>query len=82
MAWTACSQEHDAAYANGITATPALLFFWEGSPVTVARADWGGSFSFVGALSRPQLVELVRHTRDCCVECRERGRPLVTDIEF
>ena len=36
----------------------------------------------VGAASRAQLVELIRHTRDCCVECSDKGAPLVVGIDF
>lgn len=75
-------QEREAAWELGVTATPAVLCYWEGKPVTVHRSDWEGGFTFVGAISRPQLVEYLRHTRDCCVDCSERGRPLVTGIEF
>jgi len=76
------AQEREAAWELGVTATPALLCYWEGTPVTVHRSDWEGGFAFVGAISRPQLVEYLRHTRDCCVDCSEKGRPLVTGIEF
>ena len=76
------SQEQEAAWELGVTATPALLFFWDGKPVTIHRSDWEGSFAFVGAASRAQLVELIRHTRDCCVECSDKGAPLVVGIDF
>ena len=50
--------------------------------MTIHRSDWEGSFAFVGAASRAQLVELIRHTRDCCVECSDKGAPLVVGIDF
>ena len=79
---TALAQEREAAWDLGVTATPALFCYWEGKPVTVHRSDWEGGFAFVGALSRPQLTEYLRHTRDCCVDCSEKGRPLLAGVEF
>ena len=76
------SQEEDAAWEAGVTSTPALRFYWKGSPVSVHRSDWEPASSFVGQVSRAHLLELIRHTKDCCIECAEKDRPLAVGIDF
>lgn len=46
-----------------VSATPALFFFLGGKPMTVRRAGYADSDSFVGSMSKDSLVELLQSAR-------------------
>jgi hypothetical protein len=76
------SAERDATWDSGVVTTPALLFYWDGAPVVVRRPTWEDDNKFTGACSAERLVEIIRHTRDCCFKCAEDHAELVVGLDF
>ena len=48
----------------GIHCTPALLFLWNGKPLTVRRPNWDDDVKFCGSISAENLLDLIRYAQD------------------
>lgn len=60
--------EPEVCWELGVTATPALLLFWDGQPVTIRRPDWADDTKLSGAFASERVLEIIRHTRDSCLQ--------------
>ena len=75
--------EWDAAQAHGIVTTPSILFFWDGQLVTVRREALSPPWDedkYVGYASEEQLIAMIRHARDCCVN--HQGGRLIVNVDI
>ena len=78
LVWLEASREHASAQNLGIYATPAVVFYWNGHPVSLRRPDQDTDHKFVGALSDAQLLQTIHHVQDCCLQGEQEQPPLVS----
>ena len=48
-----------------IAATPALVLFWNGQPMTIHRQGWNADNKICGCLSQDNLLMVCQHARAC-----------------
>ena len=72
----------DKCWDLGVVATPAVLFFWDGEPVSVRRPDWDDDTKLHGAFTPDKLLEVIRHTRDTCLQPGPRPEGLLVALDW
>ena len=72
--------EHECCWELGVVTTPSVVFFWDGTPVCVRRPDWDDDTKLVGAQTQEILLEVIRHTRECCLQAGEHDPVLSLDF--
>ncbi len=51
----------------GIAVSPALIFYWDGVPLTIRRPEWDDDIKYAGSITKEGLLDLIRAVKDAAL---------------
>ena len=57
-------EEREKCFEIGLSSPPALMFYWEGTPIMIRRPEWPDDKKYVGVPKKETLLELIRFAKE------------------